>query len=1195
MKKLLALFLALVMVFALLVPAVGAEEAPQEEIVVQEAPEGEGAVTNADTTDFAFLVTSDLHGQIYTTDYTQPYANSGKYGFGLTRIATYVKQMREKYVNNLYVADLGDTIQGTPLTWYNAFYNTATDGDPAIKAFRTIGYDLWVVGNHEFNYGLNILNRQLAYATSDSSGSEKQMTVSMANYLDAATNSDTSKSWDTWKGYAPYVIKKFDGVRVAIMGLGNPNIDTWDPTNHDGIYFAGIYETYKHYEEKMKAESDMIVIMAHCGIGSEAASRDIDSVQYLVEKTDSIDFVFSGHEHGHGATPENKNLFAPNVFKNKNGEEVPVLQPFTKAKAIAQVEVSYNKTTGKATLNAQVLDLSGKNAPAIDTELDNILKPYETEVWEEYMNVVIGKANGDFPAANLGTAPSAFMDLINQVQLWGTYDKTGFTATTEDDKPAQLSISAPLTSGNNANLISAGEIHQGDMFGLYRFENWFYQLKMTGKQLRTWLEFSATKIRVDDKGKPYVSNGDLTYYDIIYGEGFTYAIDVARPEGSRVTSMTYNGKEVTDEQEFTVVMNNYRFGGGGHYVEYLRANGCDFPESRFDEDVIYSTQFDMDQGEDKGQARALLGAYIKDEAGDKGITPKIKSTWTVTRTPAKYEGKTFILHSNDVHGQIMGYANITALKEELEAQGAKVILVDAGDYSQGTIYVSLNKGMNAIKMMNAAGYDVVTLGNHEFDYGYEQVKTNMAAFNGKVLCANVLENGKSIFDGHTIIEKDGVKIGFFGMETPEASTKANPALIKGLKFPAGKEMYAIAQKEVDALKAEGADIIVCLAHLGVDGESEPNRSYDLYKNVKGIDFVIDGHSHTVMTKGENGEPIQSTGTKFESIGVIVIDNATKKIEKNYLAEIVWKDLGDKKISDRENDRPMNATVQAAAAAIMDAIDAEFGKPFAKSEVDLNGAKDPGNRTMETNLGDLITDAMMWKILQDTSEITVPKENILAITNGGGIRAPIAKGNISMKDVNTVLPFGNTLSVVYVTGAELLEALEASTYSTPKAVGGFPQVSGIKFTIDVNKPYAKNDTLYPDSTYYGPKSINRVSIQEVNGKPFDPKATYAVITNNFLAAGGDTYYAFASASAQFDTGLPLDEVLMEYITEGLNGVITAAKYEKTQGRITITKEMKPGSPKTGDNGVEVFMVAGLSSVVLLGAGLCLIARKKKEEN
>ena len=185
MKKLLALFLALVMVFALLVPAVGAEEVqeelPQEEVAVQEAPEGEGAVTNADTTDFAFLVTSDVHGQIYATDYTQPYANSGTYGFGLTRVATYIKQMKAQYGDNIWVTDMGDTIQGTPLTWYNAFYNKEADGDPAIKAFRTIGYDMWVVGNHEFNYGLDILNRQLDYATAASSGSENQLVVSMAN------------------------------------------------------------------------------------------------------------------------------------------------------------------------------------------------------------------------------------------------------------------------------------------------------------------------------------------------------------------------------------------------------------------------------------------------------------------------------------------------------------------------------------------------------------------------------------------------------------------------------------------------------------------------------------------------------------------------------------------------------------------------------------------------------------------------------------------------------------------------------------------------------------------------------------------------------------------------------------------------------------------------------------------------------
>ena len=156
-------------------------------------------------------------------------------------------------------------------------------------------------------------------------------------------------------------------------------------------------------------------------------------------------------------------------------------------------------------------------------------------------------------------------------------------------------------------------------------------------------------------------------------------------------------------------------------------------------------------------------------------------------------GKTVILHTNDVHGEIARYAKVAALKAELEARGADVILVDAGDYSQGTIYVSVNKGADAVTMMNAAGYDLATIGNHEFDYGYEQLMLNMAKANFQVLCANVSKDGKSIFDANTIIEKGGMKIGFFGLETPEAQTKANPALIQGLTFLGAEDMYAAAR------------------------------------------------------------------------------------------------------------------------------------------------------------------------------------------------------------------------------------------------------------------------------------------------------------------------------------------------------------------------------------------------------------------
>lgn len=524
------------------------------------------------------------------------------------------------------------------------------------------------------------------------------------------------------------------------------------------------------------------------------------------------------------------------------------------------------------------------------------------------------------------------------------------------------------------------------------------------------------------------------------------------------------------------------------------------------------------------------------------------------------DGKTVILHSNDVHGAIDLYAAMAALKADYEAQGAEVILADAGDYSQGTVYVSVNKGADAVTMMNATGYDVVTLGNHEFDYGYAQLVENMKAAKFQVLCADVLgADGKTIYDANTIIEKGGVKIGFFGLETPEAQTKANPKLIQGLKFLAGadgKELYDCAAEQVADLKAKGADIVVCLAHLGVDESSEPYTSYDLAKNVQGIDFIIDGHSHSVMTAGPNGEAIQSTGTAFANIGVITIDNATKKIVGNEL-KAIWhteKNADGKSVTVVDY-KTRDEKVAAAAKAIIDPIDKAYGEKFAVSEVALNGTKAPnGNRDSETNLGDLITDAMLWKVLAD-AEITVPEENVVAITNGGGIRASIGMGDVTKKDINTVLPFGNTLAVVYVKGSELLEALEASTYCTPKSIGGFPQVAGMQFKVTTYEKYDANAEPYPGSTYYGPKTINRVSISSINGKDFDPEATYAVITNNFVAGGGDTYYAFAAATNQFDTGLPLDEVVMEYITKELKGVI-GETYAEPAGRITIDQGVAP---------------------------------------
>ena len=502
-------------------------------------------------------------------------------------------------------------------------------------------------------------------------------------------------------------------------------------------------------------------------------------------------------------------------------------------------------------------------------------------------------------------------------------------------------------------------------------------------------------------------------------------------------------------------------------------------------------------------------------------------------------GSIIILHTNDVHGAIDGYAKAAALKKTYEEMGAYVLLMDAGDFIQGDPTVSTSEGATAVELMNLAGYDVAAPGNHEFDYGYANLKALASEADFPIVAANVLYGGKAAFnDNVTFTAPDGTKIGVFGLDTPETATKAHPAKIKGVTFLADDELFACAQEQVNELEAEGCDIIVCLGHLGIDDESTGNRSMDLLEEVDGIDLFIDGHSHSDLDDiaGAVGEScmvndtiLTSTGTKFENIGLVVISDGVMEATAIPTADITVKPDG---------------TVADRAAAIQKAVDDEYGAVFAKTEVELNGVK-AEVRTGETNLGNLITDALAWGAAEAGTKVDA------AVTNGGGIRASISKGNITKKDINTVLPFGNTLSIVKVTGAELLEALEASTYCTPETIGGFPHVSGIVFTVDTGKVYDQGEQ-YPGSTYYGPKSIQRVSIQSVGGKAFDPNATYTIATNDFMAAGGDTYYAFKTASVNYDLGVPMDEVVMEYVTEELDGVVTAEDYGASEGRITIKK-------------------------------------------
>ncbi|MBP3644897.1 MAG: bifunctional metallophosphatase/5'-nucleotidase [Clostridia bacterium] len=523
-------------------------------------------------------------------------------------------------------------------------------------------------------------------------------------------------------------------------------------------------------------------------------------------------------------------------------------------------------------------------------------------------------------------------------------------------------------------------------------------------------------------------------------------------------------------------------------------------------------------------------------------------------------GKVIILHTNDVHGNAQatedafGYARIAQMKKNLVAQGAEVLLVDAGDYSQGTPIVNSTYGKNAVAFMNAAGYDIATVGNHEFDWGSDNLLQNLETAEFTVLCANLTRTADAtlVFDANKVIETSIGKIGVFGLATPETMTKAHPDKVKGVTFSQAEALYADAQKQVDELTAAGCDVIVAIGHLGVDDESITNRSIDVLSNVNGIDLFIDGHSHTTIDGGELvGETLlTSTGSHSGSIGYVVIEKTEAEegvsygctaglytVEENAEAEFA---LGGGLTSDIE--------VAQLVADIDAEINALWSTPFAKTEVLLEGTKGIV-RTEETNLGDFAADAILWAAKQAIGDDKVQA----ALTNGGGIRASIEAGDVNMLMMKTVFPFGNEVATLTVTGAELLEALESATFAAPESAGAFPQVAGIEFTVDTTVPY-ENGAQYPDSTYYAPANPGaRVTIATVNGQPWAADAVYTIATNDFTAAGGDTYYVFKYPFTQtgYKTGVALEDALINYTQNVLGGTI-GADYAAPAGRITIIK-------------------------------------------
>ena len=514
-----------------------------------------------------------------------------------------------------------------------------------------------------------------------------------------------------------------------------------------------------------------------------------------------------------------------------------------------------------------------------------------------------------------------------------------------------------------------------------------------------------------------------------------------------------------------------------------------------------------------------------------------------------------VLYTNDVHCGIddtIGCAGLAAYKAAYEAAGYDLALVDCGDAIQGAAVGTLSRGEYIIDIMNEVGYDVAVPGNHEFDYNVERFMelVDKAAF--PYVAANFCDaEGNPVLDPYVMMELGGYTVAFVGIATPETYFKSTPTYFQDdegnyiysfSEGADGQNLYDSVQVAVDAAIAEGAEIVVALAHLGTDASSSPYTSSEMIEHTNGIDVVLDGHSHSVwpeeIVKNKDGEDVilSSTGTKLQYVGVLSITPTDEGVELHtrLASESIFQDE-----ATTEFVNGIKAEYEADLATVVAHTDVDL------TIVDPATLDDSGNpvrivRSQETNLGDLCAAAYL-----------ALGEADVAFVNGGGIRKSIPAGDITYEQIIAVHPFGNALCVCYATGQEILDALEMASRALPDENGGFLQVAGLSYEINM----AVDSTVVTDDhgmfvEVTGDRRVQNVMMAD--GTPIDPEATYKLASHNYmLQDSGDGINMFADNEYERESVMLDNQVLINYITDYLGGVV-GEEYADLygQGRITI---------------------------------------------
>lgn len=950
--------------------------------------------------------TTDVHGRLRGWDYGSGRVDSTR---GLARAATIIDSLRRAARNRVILVDAGDLLQGNAMTFVAGRVDSLAP-HPVITAMNLMRYDAAAVGNHEFNYGLGLFDRA----------------VKQARFPFLAAN---ARRLDGGHQYPGRTMVTRAGVKVAIIGATTPGSMVWDRDNLRGrLVVDDIVAALPAQVRAARSEgADVVLVVAHAGL-NELTSYDTaatglaseNPMDRVAKEVAGIDAIVIGHSH--------REMTDTTI----NG--VLVVQPRNWATSVAIATLEMERRDGRWTIVSKRGEtVQARGWPEQRALVQAVERAHQGAV--RYATSAVGRTSVAWISDSSRMIDRPLTDLIQMVQM--------------KESGAELSIASVFST---TARFEAGTITVERLVDLYPYENTLRALRLSGKQIRQFLEYTQrywVVERVD--GRLTVRNDpSIPGYNYDALAGIDYTVDLSRPIGQRITRFERNGRPVADTDSFTVALNSYRASGGGGY-DMLRGAPVVYEGGREIRELI------IDEIQRRGNIEPR-DVFVKN--------------WETLLPQSNIR----IIAMNDMHGAFRarpdgtwgnrgGFAEIATMVEQARRECrpicAATLLVSGGDLFTGTPPSDLTKGALVVPVLNAMRFSAHALGNHEFDYGQDTLRARMRQLNAPILGANVkYADGRDVewIQDDTLYRTGGGVIGIIGIADPATPRTTMPRNVADLRFV---DPVPVIRERAAALRARGATTVIVVAHLGgfcnIDNPDDcRGEIFDVARALGPgvIDAIVSGHTHSAVNTIVAGIPIVQARSSTRALGVIdIAPGEPQQTRRPEVRPVV------------SDSTPRDTAVARMVAAAVASVASRVGEVIVTSE-----SRFP-REGAQYGLGNLIADAQRAAGKGD-----------VGVMNNGGIRAELRAGPVTYGDLHEIAPFANRLVAINVRGDTLRRYFE-------QLVGGSRvnvHISGVTLDFDPQAPSGSR--------------LRTITMSD--GRPLSDRRRYRVIMSDFIASGGD---------------------------------------------------------------------------------------------